>query len=103
MGKVLIAIIFLVIGLAIGIFGGGLLIGASTGVGIATGVSAGICSTVQAAEQEGLLTPDQVDQVLNRAAANVAELAGSEAPAEMVGSAAECDAVLERLRSAAAN
>ncbi|MGG7644799.1 hypothetical protein ACQ5SP_08355 [Rhodovulum sp. YNF3179] len=102
MGKLVIGLLGLVVGLVGGaIFGGALIGGAATGVGIATGLSAGICSTVQAAQEEGLLTAEQVDQVLLRAAQ---DMGGSEVVAdgsEMVGSAAECDAVMQRLRSEA--
>ncbi len=64
-GKVFIAILVLAVGAIIGgicalSLGGG----AMAGIGVATGLSAGICSTVQAAVAEGLLTPEQVDQVL---------------------------------------
>ena len=75
--------------------------GAAAGVGIATGASAGICMTVQAAEKEGLLTPDEIDQVLTRAAADAAALSGAEAPAEVVGSAEDCAAVLQRINESA--
>ena len=101
MGKALIAILSLVIGAALGVFFvAPVMTGAAAGVGIATGLSAGICATAQAAQEEQLLTPEQIDQVLNRAAADMAELAGEEAPAELVGAVGECDAVMERLRSA---
>ena len=58
MGKFLIGVVGLVAGLVIGAFvglnfGGGAMMGA----GVATGLSAGICSTVQAAQDEGLVDP----------------------------------------------
>jgi hypothetical protein len=102
MGKALIALIALVVGLGVGtIFGGALLGGTAAGVGIATGLSAGICSTVTAAQEEGLLTAEQIDQVLSRATADAAAAAGEDAPGALVGSADECAAVMERLRSSA--
>ncbi len=101
MGKVLIGILGLVIGAAMGIFlVAPVMTGAAAGVGIATGLSAGICATVQAAQEEQLLTPEQIDQVLNRAAADMAELSGEAAPEEMVGGVNDCAEVMERLRSA---
>lgn len=101
MGKVLLSILFLVIGAVIGFFGGGLVGGgAGIGLGIAQGASAGICMTVRAAEEDGLLTPEEIDQVLTRAAADIAEIAGNDAPAEVVGGADDCAQVIERLRSA---
>lgn len=101
MGKALIAVLSLVIGAALGVFlVAPVLTGTAAGVGIATGLSAGICATVQAAQEQELLTPEQIDQVLNRAAADMANLAGEEAPEEMVGAVGDCDAVMQRLRSA---
>ena len=97
MGKLIIG---LVIGLALGV-GGTLFLGlgGAMGVGVATGLSSGICMTVEAAQQMGLMTPEQVDEVLRTAAANVPGAAGVPADAEIVGSAAQCDSFMERLRS----
>jgi hypothetical protein len=76
MGKTLIGLLGLVVGLIGGaVVGGSLLGGAATGVGIATGLSAGICSTVTAATEEGLLTEEQVAQVLTRAATDLGGMA----------------------------
>ena len=102
MGKALFGIIALVIGLIIGVaFGGALTSGAAAGIGIATGLSAGICSTVTAAQEEGLLTAEQVAQVLTRAAADM----GAEVPdgTGLVNNAEECAGILDKLRSAAAD
>ena len=102
MGKVLIGIVGLIVGLVVGgLFGGAIMGGTAAGVGIATGMSAGVCSTVIAAQEEGLLTPEQVDQVLTRAAADLAEMSGETAPDAVVGSASDCQAVMEQIRSAA--
>ncbi len=101
MGKVLIAIVFLLIGLVAGGFGamtiGG---GAMAGIGVATGLSAGICSTVKAGQEEGLLTAEQVDQVLNRASRDLTGMAELPEGEEVVGSAAACDRVMQRLMDA---
>lgn len=101
MGKFLIGLIGLVVGFAGGtVVGGSLLGGAATGVGIATGLSAGICSTVTAATEEGLLTEEQVEQMLTRAAA---DLGGMAEAGEMVNSVAQCEAVMRELMAAAPN
>jgi hypothetical protein len=101
MGIVVIAVLSLIVGAALGVFlVAPVMTGAAAGVGIATGLSAGICATVQAAQEEELLTPKQIDQVLNRAAADMAELAEEEAPEEMVGAIGDCEALMDRLRSA---
>ena len=71
MGKTGIAVISLLVGLALGAVGGiSLGGGAFAGAGAATGLATGICATVQAAQQVGVMTPDQVDLVLARAASN---------------------------------
>ena len=102
MGKILIGIVGLVIGLVAGaLFGGAIVGGSAAGAGIATGMSAGVCSTVIAAQEEGLLAPDQVDQILTRAAADLAEMSGETVPGGVVGSTSDCDAVMEQIRSAA--
>lgn len=101
MGKVLFGVLGLVIGAALGVFlVAPVMTGAAAGVGIATGLSAGIFATMQAAQEEQLLTSDQIDQVLNRAAADMAALSGKVAPEEMVGGIDGCAEVMERLRSA---
>ena len=105
MGKTLIAVLALAVGLVVGGLGGAALgIGGGAGIGIATGLSAGACGIAQAAQEEGLMTAEQVDQVFNRALGNLRALTPeAETSAEpMVGSAADCDAVLARLREAAA-
>ena len=102
MGKAVLAIVALVVGIAIGALGamslGG---GAMLGAGVATGLSAGICATVEAAQEEGPLTAEQVDQVLRRAAQDVGGTAALAQGETMVGGAADCAAVMDRLRAAA--
>lgn len=101
MGKAVILIVGLVIGFLGGtVLGGSLIGGAATGVGIATGMSAGICSTVQAAQEEGLLTAEQVDQVLTRAAADLSDLSGDGDADKIVGGSDDCENVLKQLREA---
>jgi hypothetical protein len=94
MGKVVIFVLGLVLGVIGGALIGGTLIGgAATGLGAATGISAGICSTVRAAEEEGLLTPEQVDQVLTRAAADMSDMATTDG---IVGGAADCEMFMQK-------
>jgi len=54
-----------------------------------------------AAQEEGIMTAEQVDQVLVRAARDMAGRAELPEGDRIVGSAAECDAVMARLRDAA--
>ncbi|MGJ8586185.1 MAG: hypothetical protein ACSHXD_19000 [Marinosulfonomonas sp.] len=101
MGKFGSGIIGAIIGVAVGAVGGlSLGGGAMMGVGVATGLSAGVCSTVQAAQEEGLLTAEQVDQILNRAAADLTSGTNLPEGEQMVGSAAQCDDVMAKLKSA---
>jgi hypothetical protein len=100
MGRILIGIAGLVVGLVIGgILGASVMTGTAAGIGVATGLSAGICSTVTAANEEGLLTEEQIDQLLTRAAT---DLGGTVAEEQLVGSVAQCEEVMANLRAAAA-
>lgn len=106
MGKGVLATVTFVVGLIVGGIGGGMMgIGSGAGIGIATGLSAGVCGIANAAQQEGLLTAEQIDQVFNRAVSNLKELSpdaddGGEA---IVGAASECGEVLQNLRDATAS
>jgi len=95
MGKLLIG---LVVGIVVGAVGGLTLGGgAIMGVGAAAGISTGVCATVEAAQEAGFLTAEQVDEVLTRAA----EKAGGGAlpeGSEIVGSSAQCKDVLAKLQ-----
>jgi hypothetical protein len=102
MAKLVFGIVGLVIGMVIGIVVvAPIATGVGAGMGVATGISAGICSTVVAAQEEGIMTAEQVDQVLVRAARDMAGRAELPEGDRIVGSAAECDAVMARLRDAA--
>lgn len=106
MGKVLFAIAFLIIGIATGFTGGALVgVGGGAGIGIATGLSAGACGVAKAAQDQGLLTAEQVDRIFNRAIGNLRALspAVEQDAMQISGGAGECDSVLERLRQAATN
>jgi hypothetical protein len=101
MGKLFIGLLALVVGFVGGaVIGGSLLAGAGTGAGIATGLSAGICSTVLAATAEGLLTEEEVEQVLARAAA---DLGGTVDAETLTGTTDRCDEVMQELMESAAN
>ncbi|MEH6739328.1 MAG: hypothetical protein V7695_12380 [Sulfitobacter sp.] len=100
MGK---TIITLIVGIVIGgagalVFGGGALMGVGAGAGIATGLSAGICSTVGAAEELGIMSTDQVEEVLAQAALDLTGQANLTDDQKMVASQAQCDAFMAQLR-----
>lgn len=97
-----IVISFLVGGAIGGIVGGVLGVGMGAGSGIAVALPAGICGVTKAAQDEGLLTSKQVDQVLNRAVANLqATVPDAEVSAKFSGASADCEKVLADLREAA--
>lgn len=99
MGRLLLAVIALVVGIVIGAVGalslGG---GAMMGVGAATGLTTGICMAVEAADQSGLLTPEQMDEVLKRAAENASGTSQADTSG-VAGSAEQCAEVLAKLRA----
>ncbi|WP_109464882.1 hypothetical protein [Albibacillus kandeliae] len=91
-------IIGLLIGLIIGGVGGVTLAGGGMmGAGVATGLATGICATVQAAQKEGIMTPEQVDQVLSRAAADLGAQMDELSEADTAGSADQCAAFMSKL------
>lgn len=101
MGKAIIGIICLVIGVIVGAVGGlSLGGGALAGAGVGIGLSSGICTTVDAAQDLGLLSSEQVDEVLARAAEKLTGEASIAKDTEIVSGAAECSKVMENLRAA---
>jgi hypothetical protein len=102
MGKVIISIVSLIAGFIGGaVVGGSALTGMATGAGVATGLSAGICATVTAAAEEGLLSDEEIGQVLSRAATDMGGEVSSEE--SLVGSRQDCVDVMVRLREASTN
>jgi len=97
MGRILFGIIGLILGLIGGaLFGGAILGGTAAGVGIATGMTTGVCSTVMAATEEGLLTAEQVEQVMVRAAADLGATMDATPEATTV---AQCEEFMQTLMS----
>ncbi len=102
MGKFAVGIISLIVGLVGGAVGaltvGG---GAMAGAGVATGLTTGICMTIEAAEDLGLMTPEQVEDVLTRAAENLSSLGAAPEgqPSEVADTSAECRSFMEKLRN----
>ena len=101
MSKTLVAVISLVFGLILGGIGGTTLGGgAMAGMGVAAGLSTGICTTTQAAQDLGIMTPEQVDEVLKKASQNVSGTTDLPEGHEIAGSAEKCDEFLVKLREA---
>jgi len=101
MGKFTVGVVALIAGILVGAVGGGMLFaGVGAGIGVATGLSAGICATIQAAQEEGLIDEQQVDQVLSRAAQDLTGKTDLPEGEKVIGGAAECEAVLARLEEA---
>ncbi len=101
MKTILLLLVGAVIGAVVGVFlFSGVLTGVGAGVGIITGLKAGACLTVEAAKEQGLVTAEQVDDVLNAAARLIAaEDLGDEA--SLSGGDAECARVVADLKAAA--
>ena len=97
MKVVLIFILGTVIGAA-GSFLFGTGIGA--GAGVITGLKAGACLTVEAAKDKGLISGDQVDEVLNAAVQSILsqEASGEEAIKE---GDLKCEQVVAEMKAAA--
>ena len=94
---------FVVGGIAAVMLAGPVATGVGAGFGVATGLQAGACLTVEAAKEKGLITAEQVGEVLQAAAqliadTNVPESPGTDSGAPM--SDADCQAVVARLKAA---
>jgi hypothetical protein len=101
MKSFLLILLGFVLGGAVGLLGGGVVgTGIGAGVGVATGLQAGACLTVEAAKDKGLITQDQVADIFAAAAESMqGELP---ADADIADTDAECEAVVAKLKQAAA-
>ncbi|MGB5427679.1 MAG: hypothetical protein WBN95_12925 [Gammaproteobacteria bacterium] len=86
-------------GIACIILASGIFTGIGAGVGIATGLQAGACLTVEAARDQGLVTAEQVDDVLNAAVKLIASEYSS-AESTSMGGDLECEKVVAQLKEA---
>ncbi|WP_369025835.1 hypothetical protein [Qipengyuania sp. RANM35] len=101
MSKTVVGILAFVAGLAGGAFLVAPLIGGTmVGVGAGVGLSTGICSTAQAAQELGYLTPGQLDEVLNKAAMDLSGKAEIPEGEKAANSAAACKEVMDRIANA---
>ena len=101
MKSFIIAIVFLLIGAALGgIVALSIGTGMGAGAGIVVGSQAGACLAVEAAKDRGLLTADQIDEVLNAAVTKIS--GGAKLPPEvkLVGSEGDCDKMIADLQQA---
>jgi hypothetical protein len=100
----LIAIVFLIIGAAVGGFLAiGIGAGAGAGAGILVGSQAGACLAVESAKEKGLLTPEQVDEVLGSA---IGKIKGKSEPPpdaklQWVASDADCVKMISEMEKTA--
>ena len=103
MKTALIAIVFLLIGGAVGGFLAlGFGAGMGAGAGIVVGSQAGACLAVESAKDQGLLSAEQIDQVLAGAIGKIkskSELPPDAEP-QWVGTAADCAAMIAELATA---
>ena len=77
-----------------------MIMGVGAGVGILTGMKAGACLTVEAAKARGLVTPEQIDELLRSAALQIASSAQVEEALAKIDGDAECTKVVADLRAA---
>jgi len=104
MKTAIVAIVFLLIGAAIGGFLAlGVGAGMGAGAGILVGSQAGACLAVESAKDQGLLTADQVDKVLSGAVGKIKGAAEPppDAPFRWVGGEADCAKMIADMREAA--
>ncbi len=98
---------FVLGGIAAVMLAGPVATGVGAGIGIATGLQAGACLTVEAAKEKGLITAEQVGEVLQAAGRLIADTnvqADSGGPAtgpEAPKTDADCQAVVAKLKAAA--
>jgi len=100
MKTAIIAIIFLLIGGAVGGFLG---LGMGSVTGIVAGSQAGACLAVETAKEQGLLTSEQVDQVIAGAIGKIKDKAAQSEDTELkwIGNEADCAAMVAELQKAA--
>lgn len=97
----LIFVLGAVIGAVAGVFLlSPIILGVGTGVGIATGLKAGACLTIEGAREAGLLTDEQVDEVLQAA---MAQISSEEFPAGSSDTEGglDCQQIVADMRAAA--
>jgi len=104
-GETVKSFLLVVVGMVLGgalslLLASGTLTGLGAGAGIVTGLKAGACLTVEAAKDKGYVTSDQVNELLNAAAA---QIAGEKLANEILltGGDAACQKVVEELKQAA--
>ena len=97
---------FILGGIAAVMLAGPVATGVATGIGVATGLQAGACLTVEAAKEKGLITAEQVGEVLEAAGRLIAD---TDVPADSGTLAtgpgapkndADCQAVVAKLKAA---
>ena len=104
MKTAIIAIVFLLIGGAVGGYLAlGYGAGMGAGAGIVVGSQAGACLAMESAKDQGLLSAEQIDQALAGAIGKIKGKAQvpPDAEFEWVGSEADCAAMIAELATAA--
>jgi len=104
MKTAIIAIVFLLIGGAVGGFLAlGYGAGMGAGAGIVVGSQAGACLAMESAKDQGLLSPEQIDQALAGAIGKIKGKAQlpPDAKFQWVGNEADCAAMIAELETAA--
>jgi len=101
MKSFLMVVLGFVLGVVVMLFLAPAVVGVGTGVGIATGLKAGACLTVETVKERGLITAEQVDEVLNAAAKQLVTASGIEETGKLTGADAACQKFIADLKNAA--
>lgn len=89
MGKLAIGLISLVVGLVVGGISASMLVGgAAAGAGAGAGIMTGMCSTIQAAQNAGVMSPEEADQTLAQVVTDLSAKEGTSV--EITGTAQGC-------------
>ncbi|GGD62307.1 hypothetical protein [Croceicoccus mobilis] len=89
MGKFAIGLIALVFGLVIGGVSASMIVGgAAAGAGAGAGIMTGMCSTIQAAQNAGVMSAEDADRTIAQVASDLSDKDG--ASIEITGTAQEC-------------
>lgn len=98
------SVLLVVVGMLVGTFGtlilaSAVFTGIGAGVGVATGLKAGACLAVEGAKDRGLISPQQVDEVLQAAGGQLSSTRVEDQSGFNL-SDAECVKVVQELRDA---
>lgn len=103
MRTIILIVVCVLIGLGLGYLATSAIFGVGAGIGIATGLQAGACLTAESAVAAGLITEDQIPQLLEGAVSLISDASGEPESSLDLGEAdVRCAEVVRSLQEAAA-